>query len=133
MAKKSSKKESEKVWVCPSGCEVSNVPCPHLEKLLPSFRPLKHAAFNDATYMTTPVTYISVEEREKRFRDWIARYMLPIEAVDFLVARMIDNKPLEQVAKEQSFTNKMAAHRFELWIKKTLKERGLKPKGKNVE
>jgi hypothetical protein len=107
-------------------------PCEHLEKLLPTMHNLKTVPYHENMNISLQaIKYISPDQREADFRKWIAQYALPEEAVDFLVARMIDDKTLEQVAKEQSFTSKVAAHRFETWIKKTLTERGLRPKGKS--
>lgn len=133
MAKKPSKTDSNKPWACPKGCKLTKFGCPHLDKLMPGFnKPIYGVEFNE-NYHRAPeaVKYVSPEEREASFRKWIAQYALPAEAVEFLVARMIDDKTLEQVAKEQNFTDKQAAHRFEKWIKQTLVDRGLKPKGKS--
>lgn len=130
MARKPSKKKSTGYWECDQGCPLLKEPCEHLERLLPKpKKPLFTIGYNEDRHNVPRVKYISPEEREVSFRKWLAQYALPEEAVDFLIARMIDDKPLEVVAKEQHFTNKQAAHRFENWIKDTLKARGLKLKG----
>lgn len=108
---------------------MTNRPCAHLEALLPKTKdPKRTVQFNDNIHRgPLRLKYVSPEEREASFRKWVAKFALPPEAVEFLISRYIDEKPLEVVAREQHFTNKMAAHRFEMWINRTLKERGLKP------
>ena len=119
MVKKVSQRNSKKTWRCSEGCEVSNKPCKHLEKLLPPVinrNKVRTEYRGDIEYIASTFdSDVKIEYQEKQFCTWLKTYGLNEVEVELAFTKFYRNLTWKEVADELSFINEEAA-RY-LWRK----------------
>jgi hypothetical protein len=118
-----------KEWDCPSGCDLSEGICPHLEALLPSMNTERLSYADDArvtmdVFKTNYPLFSALD-----FQSLMRSYGFTEKwDLDLLTAKYVDGYSDTAIAESQAFTSRFTVKRRLKRLRDLLAERGFKPR-----
>lgn len=117
------------VWACEHGCDLSRVPCEHLEKLLPQMRDRKVVRVDVANHTVDVFQVYHPKHSLKEFVDLMRSFGFTNDwDLELLTAKYFYGISNRNITKEQNFCSPRTTDRRLRHLHALLVERGFKPR-----